>query len=72
MRNIHLTFGWHYIGQKLGQDFAKFCGLLRIYELYISIQFDQFWTDLIKSDQTINKVENLTIYFNDYFIINYI
>ena len=27
-------FDWHYIGQKLGEDFAKFCGLLRIYELY--------------------------------------
>jgi hypothetical protein len=23
-----------YCGQKLGEDFAKFCGLLRIYELY--------------------------------------
>ena len=31
MRNLHLTFDWHYIGQKLGEDFAKFCGLLRIY-----------------------------------------
>ena len=25
---------WHYIAQKEGRDFAKFCGLLRIYELY--------------------------------------
>ena len=24
-----------FIGQKLGEDFAKFCGLLRIYELYL-------------------------------------
>jgi hypothetical protein len=31
--NLHLTFDWHYIGQKQGGDFAKFCGLLRIYEL---------------------------------------
>ena len=23
-----------YCSQKLGEDFAKFCGLLRIYELY--------------------------------------
>ena len=30
------------------------------------INFDPFWTDLI------NKVENLTIYFNDYFIRNLI
>ena len=32
--NLHLTFDWHYIGQKLDGDFAKFCGLLRIYEPY--------------------------------------
>ena len=29
--NLHLTFDWHYIGQKLGEDLKKFCGLLRIY-----------------------------------------
>ena len=33
LRNLHLTSDWHYIGQKLGEDFAKFCGHLRIYEL---------------------------------------
>ena len=38
LRNLHLTFDWHYIGQKLGEDFAKFCGLLRIYELYQWLQ----------------------------------
>ena len=30
-----LTFDWHYIGQKFGGVFSKFCGLLRIYELYL-------------------------------------
>ena len=35
LRNLHLTFDWHYIGKKHGEDFAKFCGLLRIYELYL-------------------------------------
>ena len=34
MRNLHLTFDRMYCIQKLGEDFAKFCGLLRIYELY--------------------------------------
>ena len=34
------------------------------------IQVDPFWTDLIQSDQKINKVGNLMIYFNDYFIRN--
>ena len=34
LQNLHLTFDWHYIGQKEGGDFAKLCGLLRIYEFY--------------------------------------
>ena len=35
LRNLHLTFDWHYIGQGEGwrEDFAKYCGLFRIYEL---------------------------------------
>ena len=31
--NLCQLFDWQYIGQKIGGDFAKFCGLLRIYEL---------------------------------------
>ena len=31
--NLPLTFDYSSYGQKLGEDFAKFCGLLRIYEL---------------------------------------
>ena len=41
----------------------------------VLIHFDPFLsilTDLIKSDQKINKVENRMIYFNDYFIRNQI
>ena len=34
MRNLYCSFDWHYIEQIYGGDFAKFCGLLRIYELY--------------------------------------
>ena len=33
MRNLHLTFDYSTDSQKLGEDFAKFCGLLRICEL---------------------------------------
>ena len=33
LRNLHCWFDWHYIGQINAGDFAKFCGLLRIYEL---------------------------------------
>ena len=31
---VKFRFDWHYKGQIYGGDFAKFCGLLRIYELY--------------------------------------
>ena len=31
--NLRQLFDWQYIGQKIGGDFGKFCGLLRIYEL---------------------------------------
>jgi hypothetical protein len=33
LRNLPLTFDCMYCSQKL-EDFAKFCGLLRIFELY--------------------------------------
>ena len=32
--SIVQLFDWQYIGHIIGGDFAKFCGLLRIYELY--------------------------------------
>ena len=32
LQNLHQLFDWKYIGQMIGGDFAKFCGLLRIYE----------------------------------------
>ena len=34
LQNLHLTFVLCSASQKQGEDFAKFCGLLRIYELY--------------------------------------
>ena len=34
MQNLNKSFDLQYIGQIIGGDFAKFCGLLRIYELY--------------------------------------
>ena len=40
LRNLPLTFDNSTYGQKLGEDFAKFCGLLRIYELYQEVFFD--------------------------------
>ena len=34
MQNLQRKFDRYYIGQIYGGDFAKFCGLLRIYGLY--------------------------------------
>ena len=36
LRNLHQLFDWQNIGQIIGGDFAKFCGVLRIYEHYVS------------------------------------
>ena len=41
MQNLYRRFDWHYIGQIIGRDFAKFYGLLRIYERYINCNFLQ-------------------------------
>ena len=38
LRNLHLTFVLCSASQKLGKDLAKFCGLLRIYELYLKLK----------------------------------
>ena len=35
MRNLPLTFDNSTYSQKKGEDFAKSCGLLMIYELYL-------------------------------------
>ena len=37
LRNLHLTFIYSTYREKLSGDFATFCGLLRIYELYPKI-----------------------------------
>ena len=41
LRNLHRRFDWHYIGQIYVGDFAKFCGLLRIYEFYKNEPLDE-------------------------------
>ena len=46
MRNLHLTFDCSIYSQKLWEDFAKFCGLLRIYELYIIWKTFVFFQDV--------------------------
>ena len=53
MRNLHLTFDCMYCSQKLGGDFAKFCGLLGIFELYL---FEFFATPRICRKSTVCKI----------------
>ena len=60
MRNLHLTFDYSTYSQKLGEDFAKFCGLLRIYELYIPLVPSELsWTAAaaIKGQITVAALE---------------
>ena len=51
MQNLHLTFGWHYIGQKEGGDFTKFCGQLR------NMNFNKKRENIVKTNF------NITNYF---------
>ena len=44
-RNLHLTFDSSTHSQKKGEDFAKFCGLLRRYELYLGC----LWAGVIRT-----------------------
>ena len=39
MRNLYRRFDCYYIRQIYGEDISKFCGLLRIYELYFHQTF---------------------------------
>ena len=34
LQNLHQLMDWQYIGHIIVEDLAKFCDLLRIYELY--------------------------------------
>ena len=51
LQNLRQLFDWQYIGQIIGGDFAKFCGLLRIYELY-SCTVLIFLTDLRRQNRS--------------------
>ena len=63
LRNLHQLFDWQYIGQIIDGYFAKCCGLLRIYELYLWLpSINKSSTDCIQfefccfSEQVIAKV----------------
>ena len=55
MQNLHRIFDRYYIGQIFGGDFAKFCGLLRMYELYQKVYVNGLLVALQK------KVDNSKI-----------
>ena len=55
MQNLHRIFDRYYIEQIFGGDFAKFCGLLRMYELYQKVYVNGLLVALQK------KVDNSKI-----------
>ena len=50
LRNLHQLFDCQYIGQIIGGDFLKFCGLLRVYELYSTkkTKFPNWFENILK------------------------
>ena len=62
LRNLHLTFDNSTYSQKLVEDLAKFCGLLRIYELYSGSTLKKIWAgqDSIFVSCWEKKGENMT------------
>jgi hypothetical protein len=59
LQNLHQLFDWQYIGQIIGGDFAKFCGLLRIYEFYLVMMLELF----LESSNQISLISNIEKYF---------
>ena len=59
MQNLHQSYDWQYIGQIIGGDFAKFCGLLRIYELYHAKNYGLKWK-LLFIDPSIDKLKKVS------------
>ena len=68
LQNLHQLFDWQYIGQTIGGDFAKFCGLLRIYKLYLEscqVAIGQFFVikpDLISNARFLEIKELFKVY----------
>ena len=61
---LHQLFDWQYIGQIIRGDFAKFCGLLRIYELYKRLQW--FWFSKFSCDKIIHYF--LKVYYRAFYV----
>ena len=71
LRNLLLAVDYSTYGQKLGEDFAKFCGLLRIYELYsqgicLSYNISTFCVDGAKTIM-LNNSQKTSYFPKDFF-----
>ena len=67
--NLHGRFDHYYIRQIYGGDFAKICGLLRIYELYQNCS-DLLWEKNCSSDwENLCKFSALSLEFQKNFSI---
>ena len=71
LRNLHQLFVQCTDSQIIGGDFAKFCGLLRIYELYVEVCRSDFFCQgewcLIKAQP---KIQNSIFFWIKLIIIS--
>ena len=67
MRNLHRRFDRYYIGRIYSGDFAKICGLLRIYEIYTIYQNFKVLRFHVESVLMEKVFEKKIIYLGIYF-----
>ena len=48
LQNLHRLFDWQYIGQIIGEDFPKFCGLLRLTIWTLPTFHQDLWQGCLK------------------------
>ena len=75
MPNLHCRFVLCNNGQIYRGDFAKFCGLLRMYELYGKELILKSWHDWVYRVKFIysekaKKIDNVTLFFWHFLVFN--
>ena len=61
LQNLHRRFYRYYIGQIYGADFAKICGLLRMYEFYHLEYYFSGWMTYKKQIKMISALMNYSM-----------
>ena len=60
--NLHLTFDYSTYSQKLGDDIAKNCGLLIIYELYFFTFSPEIFLEIVCPGRYVEP-QRVVVYF---------